>query len=124
MIFYHWTTKEAYPSIIEHGLIPHQGQHCRDIGDRSKDRIFLCKEEDIQFWRGCFYDVEVLLKIEIDDSWLHDNMNWRQSKLAPSGKEYGAKTAIPREWIVDVQIIDRDDFERERKLYNTKWHIS
>ncbi|MCM1222117.1 MAG: hypothetical protein NC548_47370 [Lachnospiraceae bacterium] len=122
MTFYHWTTKEAYPSIKLEGLIPHQGQHCRDIHDRSHDRIFLCKEEDVPFWRKCFYDVEVLLTIEIDSSWLHDNMNWRKMKSAPSGMEYGAKTEIPPDWIVDVKFIDRDDFDREMKLYNAKYH--
>lgn len=122
MIFYHWTTKEALPSIKEYGLLPCRGQHCIDIRDMTQAMIFLCKEEDLDFWRNCFYDVEVLVSVSVDDDFKSANMKWRRMSRAPSGREYGSQIPIPKEMIVDIKIIDREDFELERKQYNEKYH--
>ena len=122
MIFYHWTTKEALPSIKEFGLVPRRGQHCLDIRDRTQAMVFLCKEEDLDFWRNCFYDVEVLVAVEIDDTFMHSNMKWRRMISAPSKMEYASQVEIPKEMIIDIKIIDRDDFETEKRQYNQKYH--
>lgn len=124
MIFYHWTTKSALESIKENGLVPCRGQHCMDIRDRTDARIFLCKEPDINFWRSCFYNVEVLLSISVEEEFMYKNMNCRRASLSPSKMEYSSRVPIPKEMIVDIRIIDRDDFAGDERRYKAKYHIA
>lgn len=95
LLLYHLTSYDRLPSILAHGLIPHNGHHCRKIRDRSSDVVFLCKKEDIKFWVKCFKDVDTL--IEIDCTSIRSDLRRRYQKYAPSGAEYGCTRSIPPE---------------------------
>lgn len=122
MIFYHWTTKSNLESIKKNGLVPRRGQHCVDIRDHTPAMIFLCKEADLDFWRNCFWDAEVLIAISVDKDFMTKHMRWRRMKSAPSKMEYASQVAIPKEMIVDIQIIDRKDPNGEEARYRQKYH--
>lgn len=120
MIFYHWTTKEALESIKEQGLVPHRGQHCKDIHDRSSDVVFLCREEGINFWKNCFWDVDVLIKVDCSNL---DGMRFRNCRVTPTEMEYGCTSIIPPSCFLEITEIDRGDKEVLRRSYNANWNI-
>lgn len=78
MYFYHLTTKESLPKIMEEGLKPMIGENSKAAGENTP-LIFLCKKEDIGYWKTIL-GRDVVLKISgLDEDdlsvWKYDNYN-------------------------------------------------
>lgn len=89
---YHLTNTNRLKSIFSIGLKRNCGHHCRIINDHTKPLVFLCKEEDIEFWSKCFKDVDVVLKVNVENYGLICRKNFRYI-------EYGCFADIPADKI-------------------------
>lgn len=61
--YYHLTMKKNISSILKKGLLPKIGDHCKQVGDESTPRVFLCSKYDISSWA---YQIcaDALIRIE------------------------------------------------------------
>ena len=63
---YHVTNSDRLKSIFSEGLKKNRGHHCKIIGDYTEPVVFLCREQDIDFWMKCLKDVDVVLKVNVE----------------------------------------------------------
>lgn len=104
---YHLTSSDKLPSILDKGLVPMNGHHCKMIKDRSSDIVFLCKKEDIKYWMKCFRDVDTL--IEIDCTPIRASLRRRNGRChAPSGGEYGCIESISTDHFSSISKVELD----------------
>lgn len=120
-ILYHWTSDEAIHQIQRQGLVPRNGHHCKKIHHTGSDMIYLCKKEDIQFWRNCFYDSDVL--IEIECTYLRANLKRRPLSSCPSGYEYSHRGIILPKYFNRVLAIYRGDRDDLKDRYDEYWKL-
>lgn len=107
LTLYHLTSSNKLDSILEQGLLPFNGDHCKKIKDRSSDIVFLCKKTDIKFWTNCFEDVDIV--IEIDCTSIRKNLRQRYQRNAPDSKEYGCISSIPSDCFSQVFTLKRNE---------------
>lgn len=103
IVLYHLTSSEKLPQILKEGLVPHNGDHCKKIGDSSSDIVFLCMEQDIRFWMRCFRDVDIL--ITIDCTSMRPSLRKRSQNNAPTRYEYGCITEIDPKYFSSISRI-------------------
>lgn len=109
LTLYHLTASSNLTSIFEHGLLPQVGHHCKQIKDSTFAIVFLCKKEDIQFWKNCFKDVDVVIEIDCAELYNHEGaLKKRRLDNAPSGFEYGSIEPIPSEYFKTIIKIKKD----------------
>lgn len=104
---FHLTHKNRIDSILENGLIPYRGHHCKVIRDKTPPAVFMCREWDIGFWYRCFRDVDIVLKIYVEP--YKDKIKIRKSSFYT---EYGMFDVIEPVYI--------SIFETDMKKYKNK----
>lgn len=100
-------------------MIPRNGHHCKRIHHKGSDVVYLCKKEDIEFWRKCFYDSDFL--IEIECTYLNDNIKRRSLSNCPSKYEYGHFGTISPKYFNKIIQVYRGDRDELKERYNEAW---
>lgn len=60
--YYHFTTTDALPEILKHGLKPSIGARSQMVGE-TEPRLYLCNHRDIPYWK-IILNLPVLLRIK------------------------------------------------------------